>query len=144
MENGKPQPIDYAAVLADLKAKRADLDKAIAVIEPLVTGVASALVVEGSNGQSSAQPAAPTGINEHSFFGMSIAKAAETYLTIKKKPASAIEMAGALVDGGFPSQSDNFSSTITTALYRQKDVFVRVKRGLWGLKAWYPNYRKPD
>ncbi len=134
-------PVDYAAVLVALEKKRAVLDAAIAGIKVLM-GDADAMIAE-----LAATPPAPENpgvLDAHAFFGMNIATAAHKYLTITKKPATAADIAVALENGGFPSQSGNFGSTITTALYRQKDTFVRVKRGLWGLKVWYPNYRAPD
>ena len=139
MEPDKPQDIDYNALLIALETKRDDLDKAIA-------GVKALLGLPAASGNGTPAPEAPKSLqalDDHAFFGMSISAAAHKYLSVKKKPATALEMAGALIDGGFASQSDNFGSTITTALYRNPDTFVKVKRGLWALKAWYPNYR-PD
>ena len=55
-------------------------------------------------------------VDSHAFFGMSVAAAVHKYLTATKKPTTALELANVLRSGGFPSQSDNFGSTITTAL----------------------------
>lgn len=135
------QGIDYNAVLAELEKKRDDLDKAIVGIKILM-GLPTA--APGGGASPPAPAANEADLDSHAFFGMSIPIAAQKYLTIRRKPATAVEMAKALIDGGFPSQSDKFANTVTTAMYRNRDTFVKVKRGTWGLKAWYPNYRAKD
>ena len=143
--------IDYPAILVALKAKRAVIDSAIAGIEILAgepQGSASLTFIGNlpENGVvKTPEKDIDAGIlNEHAFFGMSASKGAQKYLNIRKKPATAAEIAQALIDGGFPSQSGNFGSTITTTLFRNPNTFVKVKRGTWGLKSWYPNYRAKD
>lgn len=151
MENEKP--VDLSAVLALMERKIVILQQGVAAIKVMMgepdagqTLTHGKLTYVGELPDPNAGPeqAAPGIDDPHAFFGMSVANAVGKYLTATKKPTTAADLATALQSGGFPSQSDNFASTITTALYRQKDVFVRVKRGLWGLKAWYPNYRAPD
>lgn len=141
MEPNVAPTIDYNAVLADLEKKRDDLDKAIVGIKILMglpATASGAAVTTAPSAQSEAE------LDSHAFFGMNIATGAHKYLSIRKKPATAAEIADALIKGGFPSQSDAFGNTVTTALTRNQDTFVKVKRGTWGLKAWYPNYRHKD
>ena len=147
-------PIDLHAVLAAFEKKRAALDAAIAGVKVLLNDPEFAQVaVVGIGGVGAALSELSQGtektiilddLDEHAFFGMSVAKAAQKYLSIKKKPASAQEIADAVEKGGFPVQSAQFGKTVTTTMYRGSDTFVKVKRGLWGLKTWYPNYRAPE
>jgi hypothetical protein len=134
--------IDYAAVLADLKAKRADLDVAIAGIERMV-GLATA-----------AQGAASIDVTQHgsdvepdSFFGMSIADAAKKFLAMKKKPQTTADIAEALEKGGMTHTSGNWGNTVGSVLNRidgSTGEIVRVKRGTWGLASWYPGRKRPE
>lgn len=142
--------IDYSAVLADLKKRREDLDKAIALIEQIGgfpspgNGVASteSTVVPINSGAATTRDSS---IREDTFFGMNIASAAQKYLEMRKKPATPMEIANALSEGGLPTQSDKLHNTVNSVLNRNANgpspIFAKVKRGTWGLRAWYPNYR---
>jgi hypothetical protein len=143
--------IDYGAILAALKKKRDDLDKAIFGVEQLLglpsggdTPTATATVTP-TNGASR-----ETLIRADTFFGMNIASAAQKYLEMQKKPASPVEIATALTAGGMPSQSNRLHNTVNSILNRNSrsssPIFAKVKRGMWGLRVWYPNYReaKPE
>ena len=162
--------INYGAVLADLKKRREDINMAIAAIEQImwVLGIpippdspdaGSGDGADHGEGLSTpppskapgALPAIPTGdthIREDAFFGMSISTASQKYLAMRKKPATAPEIAAALEAGGFPHQSANLPNTINSVLARNAvgaaPIFAKVKRGTWGLRAWYPNYRPKD
>ncbi len=145
--------IDYPKVLAALEAKRDVLDHAILGIKVLMgasVDYAAAMSALGSGGAperrepvTGAETKNNIVLDAHAFFGMSISDAVQKYFSIKKKPATAVELGDALINGGFASQSENFPSTVTTSLSRNPEIFVKVKRGLWGLRAWYPNYRPP-
>src|SRR5258708_33902921 len=99
--------VDYAAVLHDLKKRRDDLDKAISGIEQLM-GLPVSTVANGDM-SSPVSMLAPgdTNISSDAFFGMNIAKAAQKYLSMRKKPATPTEIAAAFEQGGFPHQSAN-------------------------------------
>jgi len=143
MENGNP--VDYNVVLADLEAKRTQLDEAIAVIKQMlgqsvVTDPAQAGKPPGAG------VAGKTFIDSDEFFGMSVGDAAVKYLHMAKKPQDATQFAEALEKGGMTHTSKNFTTTITTALSRRAEKeadVVKVKRGQWGLASWYPGLRKP-
>ena len=144
--------IDYQAVLADLEKKRDDLDKAIAGIRLLI-GLPQAsnngAQAEPPAGSGSMGPPAPRGSSDQNipsdaFFGMSIPAAAQKFLSIRKKPATSPEIAQALEAGGYNHQSSNLANTLNTALTRNPDMFAKVKRGTWGLRSWYPNFRPMD
>ena len=160
--------IDYSAVLADLKKRRDDLDKAIAGIEQLIGLPASsapdansAETVDGDKVgkgvriplrgtvKAADSPLPSSGpIPSDAFFGMSIAQATQKFLTMRKKPATAPEIAEALEQGGLPHQSSRLPNTVNSVLTRNSvgaaPIFAKVKRGTWGLRAWYPNYRPKD
>lgn len=163
---GNAPEIDYSAVLADLRKRRDDLDRAIAGIEQLIglpstsaQGAESALE-DGDKGEGArtplrgagkpADPPLPSGgpLPSDAFFGMSISQAAQKFLTIRKKPATAPEIAEALEQGGLPHQSSRLPNTVNSVLTRNSvgasPIFAKVKRGTWGLRAWYPNYRPKD
>ena len=75
----------YEAVLADLRAKRAELDTAITAIERIM-GTAS----------TTAQAATGGGVSEGMFFGMSLTEAVVAYLRKIRRKQSAREIAEAL------------------------------------------------
>jgi len=118
---------DYAAVLADLKERRAQLDAAIAAIEVIIGG-----------------PSVPSGSSEplrpDSFFNMTAIEAATKYLAMKKAPQTPTEIAEALETGGFTHSSKNLANTLYTALQRSYEgsgEVIKVGRK-WGLVEWYP------
>ena len=142
----EPQPVDYAAVLADLEQRKADLERAIAAVR-MLQGLPPVIQTNGEG--SLGTPIVPEAkLGSDAFFGMNISAAAQKYLSIRKKPATSPEIAAALEQGGFPHRSANLANTINSVLLRNTQgaspVFAKVKRGTWGLRAWYPNYRPKD
>jgi hypothetical protein len=150
-------PIDYAAVLADLRARRDELNAAIKAIEPLASGRsaattpaipfergsrhefdATAAIGDVETGDARAQPLGTT-VESDSFFGLSTSEAAKKYLRMKKKPASTREISNALVEGGYLTNSKNFYVNVFTTL-RRTQSFVSVQQK-WGLAEWYPGRR---
>ncbi len=137
MSNESITGIDYASVLADLKAKRDALDKAIAAIEQ-VTGQSAAIGTSTGSGPSEE-------IRDDAFFGMSIPDATKKLLAIKKRPQSTSEIANLLVRGGMTFSTDKVSNTVGSVLNRVHNSdggIVNISRGKWGLAEWYPNRRK--
>jgi hypothetical protein len=126
------EKIDYAAVLADLVAKRDQLNAAIEAIE-VMTG--QTVTPSGSRVKDE-----PTEVRSDSFFGLTFPQAAKKYLAIAKRPQSAKEIAEALNRGGITHQSTNFTNTIYTTLKREDDRggdIIKVGKH-WGLASWYP------
>jgi hypothetical protein len=136
----EPTPsVDYQAVLEDLRARRASLDAAIEALEQLA-GTPNG----GTTGTVSASPSAGS-LRSDTFFGMGIGDAAVKYLGIVKAPKNIAQIMSALEQGGLTHTSKNFYSTVFTALARRAENeadITRVKRGEWGLTAWYPGLRK--
>lgn len=130
------QPINYEAVLADLEARRAQLDAAI-------TGIKLML------GQSGAGPGGPTGgagtytgstPAHDAFIGMSIPEAAKKHLTAVRKKLSTQDIMTALEAGGLPPSK---YSTVYAILRRRENQVGDIinMKGDWALQEWYPNYR---
>jgi hypothetical protein len=139
MNSETPVPDPYETVLADLRAKREQIDQAIRAIE----------LFRGHGGRAEPavedHPPARAGddVAPGMFLGMSIADAAKKLLSIRKQAMSNADIASALRDGGLvmSAHTDHqniVGSTLTRRFEKVGDV-VRVGRGIWGLKEWYPN-----
>jgi hypothetical protein len=138
------QPIDYAAILADLEGKKVALEAAIASVRAAI--VAGTL---GQSGDSTALPALGlpatlTGgeVPAGAFLGKSIPDAAKLYLEIVKKKQTSKEIAEALLKGGMESTSKNFPSIVHAILDRARKAknpaLVKVDKSHWGLTGWWP------
>jgi hypothetical protein len=133
----------YAAVLADLRANRKKIDEAIAVIESLRGQRALA----GSAPEAAAPITAPnsdasaTG-DSGQFLGMTVVDATKKLLTARRKAVGTAEIAAAIQRGGLVMQSAEPANTVGSILGRrfyQVGDIVRVGRGTWGLREWYPH-----
>lgn len=126
----------YEAVLADLRAKRDQLDIAIKAIEATRGGAATAPALT-----SSSQPA--SGIEgPGAFLGLSIVDAAKRLLAAKRQPLRNPEFAAAFKVGGLHLNSNDPVNTIGAVLTRRANEvgdIVKIGRGTFGLKEWYPN-----
>lgn len=140
------QSIDYAAILADLEAKKAVLEGTIASVRAaLAAGALGASAGEMVHGGDSAST---TPVNQVPFDGdipsgmfrdKSIPEAAKMYLAMTNRKQTTKEIAKALEEGGMHTTSDNFADTVNAGLFRASRKFgeiVRVK-GQWGLATWY-------
>lgn len=139
------QGIDpYESVLADLRAKRDQLDQAIAAIEAIRGGsVIQMPSGSGKTGAINAVIGGQGGIDgPGGLLGMSIVDAAKALLQAKRTPLKNPEFAQLFKAGGLHMNSKEPANTIGSVLTRRfqevGDV-VRVGRGTWGLKEWYPN-----
>ncbi|WP_298215953.1 winged helix-turn-helix domain-containing protein [Acidocella sp.] len=133
----------YAAVLADLMRRRDEIDNAIRVIE--------AVRGDGAGNAVTAAPEQPASESNQNgqFIGMSIAEAAKLLLRNKRKTLSSAEIVEGLIAGGLAltsaEPSNVIGSILTRRFYGPGDI-VRVSRGQWGLKEWYPgrNFQKRE
>jgi hypothetical protein len=127
----------YAIVLADLRARRDQIDQAIQAIESVRGGAAS----PRPNGAPPEPIGAPSAAG--AYLGMSIADAAKKYLLMRKQASGNAEIAAALKQGGLVMSSNtdpqNTVGSILTRRFEKVGDIVRVGRGIWGLKEWYPN-----
>jgi DNA-directed RNA polymerase delta subunit len=129
----------YEVVLEDLRAKKAQIEQAITAIEALRGGAASA----GTN--TSSKPAAGLQNDDidspGAFLGMSIADAAKKLLAAKRQPLKNPDISAAFKRGGLVLNSKDPINTIGSVLTRRSNEvgdLVKVGRGTWGLKEWYP------
>jgi hypothetical protein len=131
----------YAAVIADLKRRRDEIDAMIAQLEAIAGG--GAVTTSTPSGSADRPAKAETGERSHSdFLGMSIADAAKILLGKRRKPLSPFDIVAGLEAGGLILSSGNKSNVVGSVLNRrQKQVgdIVSPKRGMWALKEWYPN-----
>ncbi len=131
------QPINYDAVLADLEARKAQIEAAIAGIKTML-------------GQFGGGPSGTTGgggsytgmtPSHDAFIGMSIPEAAKKHLSTVRKKLSTQEIMTALEAGGLPPSK---YSTVYAILRRRENQVGDIinMKGDWALQEWYPNYRK--
>lgn len=122
----------YEAVLADLKAKRDEIDKAIQAIESL----------RGMGGAATPNSGGATLDGPGALLGLSIVDAAKKILAAKRQPLKNPDIAAAFKSGGLVLNSKEPANTIGSVLTRRfQEVgdIVKVGRGTWGLREWYPN-----
>ena len=127
------EPINYEAVLADLEARKAQLDVAIAAIK----------MIGGQGG-----PAGPSGgggdsltVGESDYLGMSIPEAAKKHLSRTRRKCSTQEIMKAMESGGLPESK--YTTVYSILRRREKQVGDLINMaGDWALKEWYPNHRK--
>ena len=138
-ENQSTNP--YAAALADLRKKRAEIDNTIKVLEAM-SGLKLADIPSDPSLEGEAAPAAGVEVDAGAFLGMSIADAAMKLLGMRKRQMGNVEIAKEIVAGGLVMNSKDPVNTVGSVLTRrfnQVGDVVRVGRGTWGLKEWYPN-----
>jgi hypothetical protein len=134
------KPVDYEAVLADLEAKRNELDTAISTIRRIL-----GKPIEPRNRPDSSKKEEAPALLGHEYFGMGVGEAAKKYLEAIRRPQSVKEIADALEKGGVNTTAKNFYSNVYTALTRSPKNFVKVKKN-WALRGWYPgrNLKTPS
>lgn len=132
----------YDAVLADLRAKRDEINSAIDLLTRLRGGS------EGPRATASEGSDDAPELGDGAYLGMSIADAVLKLLTARKRKMTNSEIYKSLTDGGMVLTSKDPTNVINSVLTRRFNAagdIVRVDRGTWGLKAWYPgrNFQKP-
>jgi hypothetical protein len=136
---GKPQPIEYAAIIADLEAKKNALEQTLASLRAAqelgALGQPGEASVMGSTGSSIGGAEVPDG----AFHGKSMPAAIRLYLEIMRSKKTAREIADGLKKGGLESTSKFFDKIVYATLDRLRKAGDVVKIGTtWGLPAWYP------
>jgi hypothetical protein len=131
----------YDTVIADLQAKRDHLDSminALTIFRSSVGGL-SMPPAQGAPGNEATPPAENVA---GMFLGMSIVDAAKKLLAAQKKAMTNAEILAALRAGGVVltgADPLNVVGSVLTRRFGQVGDVVRVARGTWGLKEWYPN-----
>jgi hypothetical protein len=131
------QPINYEAVLADLEARKAQIEAAISGVR-LMLGQA----VSGPTGGPTGGGSHSWGVPAHdAFIGMSIPEAAKKHLVAVRRKLSTPDIMSALEAGGLPPSK---YSTIYAILRRRENQVGDIinMKGDWALQEWYPNHRK--
>ena len=124
----------YEIVLSDLRAKRAQIDQAIAALEGLRTGAPPAAVIAETD------QATLSDVSPGMFLGMNIADAARMLLSIQKKPLTTPDILAGLISGGVIFRGKSPGNVVGSILHRHSgNDIVSIARGKWGLKEWYPN-----
>ncbi|WP_324829097.1 winged helix-turn-helix domain-containing protein [Qipengyuania zhejiangensis] len=139
-ENQSTNP--YAAALADLRRKRAEIDNTIKVLEAMSgLNLADVSAASSDSGLPDATPVDVAADGEP-FLGMSIVDAAKKLLVARNRKMGNKEIAKELAAGGLVMKSAdpvNTVGSVMTRRFNQVGDVVRVGRGTWGLKEWYPN-----
>ena len=132
------QPINYEAMLADLEAKKAQIEAAIAGIRLAMAMATGAPVPPPSGGGGTSYSATPS---HDAFIGMSIPEATKKHLSTVRRKLSTQEIMSALEAGGLPPSK---YSTVYAVLRRREAQVGDIinMKGDWALQEWYPNYRK--
>ena len=128
-------PINYAAVLADMQAKRAQLDSAIAAIKVLMeqTGVMAATAPPVPRIAEISQ------VPPHAFVGLSVSAAVRQLLEMMQRRLSVREIMRGLQAGGLkPSKYRNVYAILRQRESDKADI-IKVDRQ-WGLAEWNPEF----
>jgi hypothetical protein len=136
----------YAIVLADLRAQRDRIDTAITALEGLRGSAGSHVKPTEA---SLVEPPEMIGgvISDGLLLGMSIADATNKVLSLRKRKMTTSEVLADLKAGGLALSSKDPGNVVNSVLYRRFQSvgdIVRIERGTWGLKTWYPgrNFNK--
>jgi predicted glycosyltransferase len=129
-----PEPaINYAAVLADLEAKRAELDAAIAAIK---------IIIRQTGSLAATSPAVPrvaslSQVPSKAFVGLSTSNAARKLLEMMQRRLTMKEIMQGLQAGGLkPNKYRNIYSILRQReAYKADLINVNAK---WGLAEWNP------
>jgi hypothetical protein len=132
--------LDYAAMIADLEAKKAAIENSIASLR-LAAGSPIGSSASDASSQATIQNDRPMELPVGAFLNMSFPAAIKLFLSATKRKQTIREIATALKNGGMESLSDNFESVVTGALNRMKTndppEVLRFSDG-WALAENYP------
>lgn len=124
--------INYSAVLADLEARKSELESAIAAVK-IILAAGGGSVGGGVNGVID-----PENVPVGSFLRLTIVEAVKKLLDMTKAKLGVPQIAKALERGGLPPAKPN---TIYAVLRRREsEVGDLIRFGdEWALAEWYPN-----
>jgi hypothetical protein len=129
-------PINYAAVLADLEAKRAQLDSAIAAMKVLI---------EQTGSLSATAPPVPriaslAHVPPRAFVGLSTSAAVRMLLEMMQRRLSVNEILQGLRAGGL--KPNKYRNVYAILRQRESDKCDIIKvNTTWGLAEWNPEIR---
>ncbi|HXT62906.1 MAG TPA: hypothetical protein VN696_07715 [Pyrinomonadaceae bacterium] len=124
--------INYNAVLADLEARKTQIESAIAAVKTILAS--AGVLGDGSTGGVISPDNIPVG----AFLRLSIADATKKFLDMVKTKQSVPQITQALEKGGLPPAKTN---TVYAVLRRREsDIGDIIRLGdEWALAEWYPN-----
>lgn len=139
-------PVDYAAVVADLEKRRAEIEAALRFARSMSGAPVPARDDDDEAGGESAPPGGNTpiqGVRNDTFFRLSTSEAIVKYLNIAKRTKTIRTIADALHAGGqvhARTPESAYTNTLS-ALKRGKKsgVFTQTPDKQWGLAEWYGN-----
>ena len=123
----------YDAAIADVENRIRSMQNALETLKQL----RASTLGEPSPAATNFSRSSESEVQHDSFFAMTIADAAKKYLSMMKATKSNAEIATALEHGGLKHSSKDFNTTVRSVL-GQRDDFLRVPNGDWGLAEWYP------
>lgn len=134
--------INYHDVLADLHRRQGELQGAVSAIQRIL-GVEVAMnrmvVLHQAAPEAetlSIPPAVPAKVKPRNFKGMSVWRAAESFLRLEGEPRTTRQIHEGLLEGGFQTNAKHFDANLFNVLTLKSQVFGRVDKGLWGLTEW--------
>ena len=134
----------YATVIKDLRRQRDEIDRMIVRLEALAAGNPVPVSTESAQGtdtsvdHSDEANSQETPATEGEFLGMKIVDAARIVLSRRRKPMKPADITADLEQGGLLVSSSNTVASVLHRRGREVGDIVSPKRGLWGLKEWYP------
>jgi hypothetical protein len=139
--------VDYALVLADLRAKRVQIDAAISGVEAMLGLKSSAPPADAADTTETPETHASGGstLGPGAFLGMSIVDAAKKLLAHRRQNLKTEEILRALRDGGIVLSGKEPLNVVGSVLNRNFSAggeIVKVSRGVWGLASWHPRLRR--
>jgi hypothetical protein len=131
------EPINYEAVIADLEAKKEQLETTINMLRAL-SGLGTLGITPSPSGGGVSGGGK---IASDAFFGKSIPEAAAIHLGNVRKKLSTQALMEAMEAGGLPKSKYNTVYAILRRRESQVGDLINMQ-GEWGLAAWYPNHTK--
>jgi DNA-directed RNA polymerase delta subunit len=127
-------PTQYDAVLADLYAKRDEIDSAINTI--LFLQGSGSTVASTANANGAVRATRAGAIPSNAFFGMSLVDAAKKYIELSQAKRTLAQIVKGLEEGGMPPQKPG---TVYAALRRRESTVGDIMKlgEEWGLKDWF-------
>lgn len=130
--------IDYKAVIVDIERNRAAMN---AKFDVAIAAIRQIIGISGTDHQQALHslPSLPTAeFANKPYRDLGMVDAAKHHLSIAKRHVPNVELAAALVSGGFPHKSKNFPNTLNSVLWRRAKTvgdITKSKHG-WGLSEW--------
>jgi len=133
--------MDYQAMLADMEAKKAALEQAIAHLRAAIVAGALGQTVDTSitpaTGSLTLTGASPGSIPHGAFLGKSIVESIILYLATVRKRSLPSEIVKGLKKGGITSTSKHFPIVVRNTMGRLKNEGkLLVFDDGWGLPEW--------